>query len=202
MYAQVRLSMETRLIVVIIRSFVIVRDRPRANTWNALAHIVAPYRWLLWTSRQSLGTLLMAYPKSDSFSYSERVTNTVCPRMVHLVVFNATLSTGTNHSIRDRSNRAFLLKSSLVVSQTSVSKSGFCPTLTDPACRSASSAGCSHWSGVRCPSRHCPSVNWSRQAIQVGHTALRTEVHSHRTTAQIPVDNWLTDRVSVRRHTI
>ncbi len=134
----------------------------------------------------------MACPRADCFSYSER-------GMDHLAVFNATWSAGTNHSHR---HRPFLLESGLIVGQASVSKSGFSPTLVDPGCRSASGMRCSREDSVRCPSQHCPSVNWSRQTKQVVHTVLGTEVRSYRTTAQIPGDNWLTDRVSGQRHTV
>ncbi len=85
MCAIVRLSSETRLIIVIIKCFVIARDRPHTNAWNAVAHMMALYRWLLGTSRQSVGALLMVCLRTDSFSYSEWITDTVCPRRNHLV---------------------------------------------------------------------------------------------------------------------
>ncbi len=39
---------------------------------------------------------------TDSFSYSDRVTGTVCPRMNHLAVFSTVRDAGINHSIRNR----------------------------------------------------------------------------------------------------
>ncbi len=56
---------------------------------SALAHMMVPYRWLLGTSRQSVGALLVACPRTDSVSYTECITGAVCPWINNLVVSSA-----------------------------------------------------------------------------------------------------------------